>query len=300
MVPHPALTIIVNPAAGRGRGLRALPAIERLLAGRGVDFVARISESPKDPERIAREAAADGAKVVAAIGGDGLAGMVANALVGTGAALAVIPTGTGNDFARMLGIDRRHPTAASRMLIDPRIEPIDVVRISTSAGERIYVNVAGAGFDSAVNETANRMKPRLHGTATYIVALVKTLRRFTPANFTITLDGEDSRTLPAMMIAFGNGRSYGGGMRVCPNASLADGFLEICIVQAMGKGEFLRSFPKVFRGTHVRHPKVEMLRAAQVRIAADRDVQIYADGEPAGLLPATLTVLPHALRVVMP
>jgi diacylglycerol kinase (ATP) len=161
------------------------------------------------------------------------------------------------------------------------------------------VNVAGAGFDSEVNEIANSMRTRVQGTAKYVAAVFKTLRRFAPATFEVSVDGDRS-SLSGMLIAVGNGRSYGGGMHVCPAASLTDGILDVCVVGGMSKGAFLRAFPRVFRGTHVTHPKVTMRRGGKIEIAADRPFDVYADGEPAGPLPAVFEVVERALKVAVP
>ena len=295
------MVVIANPASGRGRAERMIPGVRTELKDLGPGSELRISNGPDDPPRLAREAVADGADIVAAMGGDGMVGMVAGALLGTSATLGVIPTGTGNDFATFLGIRRRRPAEALAGLRDPRYRQIDVVRLEAADGkERHFVNVAGAGFDSDVNETANRMRTRVQGTAKYVAAVFKTLRRFEPAGFRMTIDGGEEIPLSAMLIAVGNGRSYGGGMKVTPDASLDDGLLEVCAVKAMGRGEFLRAFPKVFRGTHVRHPKVETWRAKRVELSADRPFEVYADGEPAGPLPATFEVVPGALRLAVP
>jgi diacylglycerol kinase (ATP) len=212
----------------------------------------------------------------------------------------VIPTGTGNDFARLLGIDRRKPVDQAAGLLDPSFVDIDAVQLSLGDGyEGYFLNVAGAGFDSEVNETANRMRTRVQGTAKYVAAVFATLRRFRPARFEVSVDG-DRRALSAMLVAVGNGRSYGGGMHVCPSAMLNDSLLDVCVVGGMGRGEFVRAFPRVFRGTHVSHPKVTMLRGAKVEISADRPFDVYADGERAGPLPAVFEVLTGALRVALP
>lgn len=319
----PSLVVIVNPTSGRGRSGKILPRVREALAASGVDHDVRLSRSPLDPPRMAEEAAREGARIVAAMGGDGMVGMVGSSLVGTGAALGVIPVGTGNDFARMIGLNRKKPVEAVKLLAgDPRIVPIDAVRVSgtstgaegslgsggsggsegSDAGSDVaahFINVAGAGFDSDVTETANRMKSRVQGTAKYVAAVIKTLRVFTPAQFEVTVDGE-SRSLSGMLIAVGNGRSYGGGMNVCPDASLTDGALEVCVVGGMSKGAFLRAFPRVFRGTHVDHPKVTMMRGARVELAADRPFNVYADGERSVPLPAVFEVLPKALEVAVP
>jgi diacylglycerol kinase (ATP) len=225
--------------------------------------------------------------------------MVGAALVGTETALGVIPTGTGNDFARFIGINRKKPIDAVAALVDPDIRAIDAVRVSGGGREERFINVAGAGFDSEVNETANNMKWKAQGTAKYVAAVVGTLRRFTPAQFEVTVDGEH-RSLSGMLIAVGNGESYGGGMRVAAGASLTDGQLEVCVVGGMSRSAFLRAFPKVFRGTHVTHPKVTMLRGARVEISSDRPFDVYADGERSVPLPAVFEVLPGSLKVAFP
>jgi diacylglycerol kinase (ATP) len=299
-VVAPRVVVVANPASGRGKAERLIPAVREALRELGSGSELRISDGPEDAPRLAAQACTDGADVVAAMGGDGMVGMVATALIGKDAALGVVPTGTGNDFARLLGIDRRHPVAAVRGLRGPRIIDVDAVHLSLGDGsKRSFVNVAGAGFDSEVNETANRMRTRIQGTVKYVAAVFKTLRRFSPATFEVSIDGDRS-SLSGMLIAVGNGRSYGGGMHVCPSAVITDGILEVCVVGGMSKGEFVRAFPRVFRGTHVTHPKVTMLRGAKIEISADRHFDVYADGEPAGPLPAMFEVAPHALKVAVP
>jgi diacylglycerol kinase (ATP) len=292
------VVVVVNPTSGRGRAARVLPRVRDALLDLGVDADVQVSSGPEQPPILARRAVEDGAEVVAAMGGDGMAGMVASALIGSKAALAVIPTGTGNDFSRMLGIDRRKPLDAIRLLVDPEIREIDVVRVTGGGREALYVNVAGAGFDSEVTETANRMTWGIQGTAKYVVAVVKTLSVWTAAQFDVVVDGR-RESLSGMLVAVGNGRSYGGGMKVCPDASLTDGLLDVCVVGGMPRTEFLRAFPSVFRGTHVKHPKVRMRRGARVEIAADRPFHVYADGDRSVPLPATFEVLPRELRVLV-
>lgn len=299
MTSAAAVTVVVNPVAGRGKAAKLIPGVRKALDRAGISHRLLLSSGPDDPERMARDAAAHGADVVAALGGDGLVGMIVNGLMGTPTALAVIPGGNGNDFARGLGLDRRHPVLSVDLLRSPRFRSIDTVEVTTDEARRFYVSVAGAGFDSAVNETANRMKSRLTGTARYVAAVVATLREFKPAGFRIDV-GDGPVSIEAMMVAVGNGQSYGGGMRVCPGADLGDGSVEVCIVGAMGKLEFLWNFPKVFRGTHATHPKVTMLRGTTVEIRSDHDAQVYADGEKVGSLPAEFRVLPGALKVVVP
>jgi len=293
--PREAVVVVANPAAGRGKGARLIPRVAEALTEMGVPHEIAVSEGPDRLEPLARRAAEEGVRVVAALGGDGTAGIVANGLIGTDTALAVIPAGTGDDFAKTVAT--ADLGAALRMLAEPHIDRIDVARVSADGAERYYLNIAGAGFDSEVNETANAMRARIGPTATYVLSVIRTLRKFRPSTFKMMIDGMDE-VLDAMLVVLGNGRMYGGGMKVCPNASFTDGKLDVCIVEAMSTGAFLRAFPKVFRGTHVRHPKVRMLQGSRVELDADRDVKVYADGERVGRLPAVFEAVPGALRVV--
>jgi diacylglycerol kinase (ATP) len=270
-----------------------------MLRSLGAPHTIETSKGSEDAERLAHDAAAvGGADIVAALGGDGHVGAVANGLLGTGVALAVIPSGTGNDFARHLGLDCNDPLGATSLLVAPAFRALDVVQVKTPEQARHYVNVGGAGFDSDVNEHANGVR-WLQGTAKYVYSTFVTLARFRPGQFAVSVDGQpyDFR---GMMLAVGNGSSYGGGMRVCPEARSDDGMLEVCVIQELSRWQFVKAFPKVFKGRHGEHPAVRFLRGQEIEISADRAFQVYADGERVGGLPATFTVLPGALRVVVP
>jgi diacylglycerol kinase (ATP) len=293
-----SVAVVANPTSGRGKGAKLIPQVDALLRSLGVDHTMLICKSGEDAERLARQAAEGGAGIVAALGGDGQVGLVANGIMESGSALAVIPAGTGNDFARHIGLDRKDPLAAARMLAHPEIRKVDAVRIKTRERERYFVNVGGAGFDSEVNEHANKVR-RLKGTPKYIYSTFVTLARFKAGRFQVTVDGEP-HDLPAMMIAVGNGSSYGGGMLVVPDARVDSGTLDVCVIGRISKPQFVKTFPKVFKGRHVTHPAVTMLRGKEIEISAEREFQVYADGEFVGTLPATFTVLPQALPLVMP
>ena len=292
------IAVIANPTSGRGKGEKLIPKVDALLRSMDVGHTMEICRGPEDPERLARKAAEGGAEIVVALGGDGQVGLCANGLIGTGAALAVFPAGSGNDFAKHIGLNPRDPLSAARLLSQPATRAIDVVRARAPEGERYFVNVAGAGFDSEVNVLANRTR-FVKGTAKYIYSVFMTLARFKAGEFRVLLDGEE-HVLPAMMVTVGNGSSYGGGMRVCPDADLEDGVLDVCVLGKVSKFEFVKTFPKVFKGRHVDHPAVTMLKAREIEISADRPFQLFGDGEPMGSLPVTLSVMPGALQVVMP
>ena len=290
------LVVVANPTAGGGKAGKLIGRADVVLRDLRVAHRVLVAGSPQDMEATCRREAEAGAGIVAVIGGDGTVSCAANGLLGTGSALAVLPAGAGDDFAKTIGAARFD--AALRLLAAPRIATIDVIRVGTADRGRIFVNVAGAGFDSEVNETANGMGHRLGGTATYLVALVKTLRRFNPADYVVTIDDHE-QALAAMLVVVGNGISFGGGMKVLPRATLTDGKLDVCIVEALSTGAFLRAFPKVYTGSHLTHPKVQMTTARSVRIEANREIQVYADGERVGALPASFEVIPAALPVVV-
>jgi diacylglycerol kinase (ATP) len=293
-----AIAVVANPSSGRGKGTRLIPQVDALLHSLGLEHRMHVSQDPFDPERLSRQAAEEGAEIVAALGGDGHVGACANALVGTQSALAVIPAGAGNDFARHLGLNRKDPLAAARLLASPTIAKIDVALAKTSQRERYYVNVAGVGFDSEVNAHANRVR-FVQGTLKYVFSTFVTLARFTAGRFSVCVDGKE-HTLPGMLIAVANGSSYGGGMLVCPEARLDDGTLDVCVIGEIPKWDFVRTFPKVFKGRHVEHPKVLMLRGKKIEVSAERPFQVFADGELVGPIPATFTVVAGALSVVVP
>lgn len=292
------IVLVANPTSGKGKGKRLLPRAVAAFRALGLDHEVIVTTDGGHPERAAREAAASGASVVAALGGDGLVGACANALIGTDTALAIIPAGSGNDFARNLGLDRKRPLNAIPLIAEDVARPIDAAYAEGPGWARHFICVAGSGFDSDANEVANELK-RLSGTLRYIVATFRTLISFRPAEFTLRIDGEEHR-MEAMMVAIGNARSYGGGMNICPDAILDDGLLDVTIVGAVSKPTFLRVFPRVFKGTHVTHPAVSTYRGAKIEVEASRPFTAYADGERFGELPVTYTVVPKALRVVAP
>lgn len=292
------IVLIANPSSGGGKGGRIMPRAIQALATLGRPHRVVVSEDGRHPERAAREAVESRAEVVVALGGDGHVSACANALIGTDTALSIIPTGTGNDFARRLGFDHRRPLRSIALLERGARRSVDSVRAEGPGWARRYVCVAGAGFDSATNAVANTMK-RLRGTTKYVVALLRTLRTFHPAEFRIVTDHDDLR-LDAMMVAVANAASYGGGMMVCPDALLDDGVLDLCVVGAMSRRSFVAAFPSVYRGTHVTHPDVTMLRSRSVSLESSRPFDVYADGERFGPLPATFTVEPGTLEVIAP
>ena len=290
-----SVVVVANPTAGDGKAGRLIGKVNAILEQLGVDHEIRVSGSPEELEQLAHAAGEQGG-IVAVLGGDGSVNLAVNGLAGTSGTLAVLPAGTGDDFAKAIDVGKLE--AATRLLADPKTVDVDLIGVTAGVEERRFINVAGAGFDSEVSDVAAGMRRRLGSRAHYAIATVKTLPRFVPARFHLDLDGS-SIDVDAMLVVVGNSYAYGGGMKVLPQASIVDGALDICIVTAMSKAAFLRAFPKVYVGKHATHPNVMMLRGTDLKVEANRRVSVFADGEKVGSLPAVFTVLPKALPVVV-
>jgi YegS/Rv2252/BmrU family lipid kinase len=298
--------LVHNPTAGGGRAGRLVPEVAARLAADGVEAEQHQTRSLEDA-RLAACQAATSVDAVIAVGGDGTVGACAAGLAdaapvrptgwpgepGTRAALGVVPAGGGNDAARSLGLPAGDPLAAAGLLTLLHRRPADLA----SVAGRAYLNVAGAGFDSEVNRIANQRLGWAGNRPRYVGAVLAELVVGRTAQFRLSLDGQATE-LRGWLVAVANGPSYGGGMLVAPQASLADGLLEVVVISGIGKLEFLRTFPKVFSGRHVGHPAVAVHRATRVELDADRPLAVYADGEPAGTLPATFEVRRAAITVL--
>ncbi|HET6749330.1 MAG TPA: diacylglycerol kinase family protein [Actinomycetes bacterium] len=288
--------LVHNPTAGGGRAGKLLPAVAGRLRAGGVQVDEHATRSLEDA-RVAACEAAGTVDAVVAVGGDGTVGACAGGLADAGpgarAALGVVPAGGGNDAARSLGLPFGDPLAAAALLPGLHRRPADLARV----GERSYLVVAGAGFDSEVNRVANQRLAWAPARARYAGALLVELVVGRPAGFRLTLDGQEHQ-LRAWFVAVANSQSYGGGMRIAPDARLDDGLLDVVVIGDIGRAEFLAAFPKVFSGRHVDHRAVTIHRARRVELAADRALAVYADGEPAGSLPAGFEVHPAAINVM--
>jgi YegS/Rv2252/BmrU family lipid kinase len=286
--------LIVNPAAGGGRAGRAAPAVVDALRAHGLT-VRR--EDTRDLDH-ARELALEGARggeIAVTLGGDGLAGAAADALRGVpGSILGVLPGGRGNDLARVLGIGQ-DPVAACATVAGGVARELDLGVV----GERAYVGIASCGFDSDANRIANEA-PSWLGNLVYAYGAIRTLIAWRPARFELVLDGE-RHAFTGYSVGACNSKAYGGGMYAAPDALLDDGQLDVVYAERISKLRFLmRILPKVFKGTHVREPSVHVLRGRDLEIAADRPFTMYADGDPIGELPLRVSVLPGAVRVLVP
>lgn len=298
------LTLLVNPSAGGGRAHAHAGVVERVLRRAGASVRVEAAGSARELNERARLAVTEAqhdighgrAHAVVAVGGDGTVHTVLQAVGDTGVPLGVVAAGSGDDAARAWGLPRATPGTAAEVLLRGRPRPVDLASARTDDGRVFWFGtVVAAGFDARVSERALSLQ-RVPSLVRYVVAVVAELREFRPLPYELVLDGETIRT-DAMLVAVANSASYGGGMRVCPDARPDDGLLDVLVLDSLPTADFVRVFPRVYRGTHVSHPAVHVRRAAEVRIDGN-DVTAFADGEPLAQLPLTVHVRPAALTVL--
>ncbi len=284
------IALLTNPTSGKGRGAKVRDTVRDRLAASGAkvkDLQGRDGDEALD---LARAAVADGVEALVVVGGDGMVHLAVNAVAGSPTTLGIIPAGTGNDVARYLDLPRKDALVAADTVLAGRTRTLDLA----CSGPKFYITVLSAGFDAIVNERANKMTwPK--GQMRYNLATVAELRTFEPLKYTLDLDGA-TRRLEAMLVAVGNGPSYGGGLRITEGASLDDGLLDVVIIKPMSRLELVKTYPKLFKGTHTTHPQYERHRVRRVTIASP-GVTAYADGERFGALPLTVECVPGALTV---
>lgn len=282
--------LIINPVSGQGKGATIGTYVAGFLNQKSIDYTivtgnSSVALTDHLATFIEKNPNCDG---VIAVGGDGLLHIILQKVVPAQIPFTIIPAGTGNDFVRTLGWDLEN--------VDQQLErvtttPPTSIDLGLVDGEW-FGAILSTGFDSVVNEKANTMQwPK--GPMKYNAAIAIELPRFKPRHYEITLDDRTIST-EAMLIAVSNGRSYGGGMLVCPNASITDGSFDVMVLHPVSKIEFLKVFPKVFAGTHVTHPAVEILRSTTVKI--ESKAVAYADGERIGQLPVTAECISGAVQ----
>jgi len=286
------IALLANPSAADGRSVKCLDIARRELEACGLEYTMSTPAGRDAARRAAREAGERGDTVVA-VGGDGTVGLIAGALRGTPGRLLVIPAGRGNDFARVLSIPT-DPAAAARLVLDGVERTVDVGDVDGQT----FICIASFGFDSDANRIANDAK-LIRGNLVYLYAALRALVGWKHAGFHVVIDGQ-AHDLRGWSVAVANSKAYGGGMFIAPQAELDDGEFDVVMVAESSKLQFLKDIPKVFKGAHADSPGVRILRGAKVELSADRPFDIYADGDPIGRLPATVSISPRSLKVLVP
>jgi len=287
------LVLLANPAAGKGRGAQGVDAVAGRLRAGGFQVERLVPNDPEQAANQAGEAVRSGAGSLVCMGGDGMVHLGLQAVAASHTTLGIIATGTGNDVARALDLPRGDPLRAADLILASQARRIDLAETQGT----YFATVLATGFDSKVNERANTMRwPR--GQMRYNLATLSELSVFTPLRYNLEIDGRRLE-LDAMLVAVGNGPSYGGGLRITHGARIDDGHLDVVIIKPLSRLELLRVYPQLFSGKHVTHRQYEHHLAREVSLAAP-GIVAYADGERLGSLPLTVRVSPNALRVYAP
>lgn len=290
------LVLIANPGSGRGKVAKLLPRLRAELTAAGANYAAHMTEHAGHAIELAEQAVHDGADVIAAIGGDGTVNEIVNGMrriPDADAAMAIVPAGSGSDFARSFQTSPGIEGAAQRLL-DGETRSIDVATIHMGSDRRHFINIAEAGLGGSVVERAERL-PRWLGRSRYLIAFWPTWARFSPVEVTVETDsGSYSGLCHNVIVA--NASYFGGGMHVAPNADPTDGALEVQL-NVGPKRQAFTMIPKVYKGRHLGDERVVQLRGAHIDIAAELPLRVEADGEPLGLSPLTIDVTGH-LQVI--
>ena len=303
--PEGRCVFLVNPASANGSTGRRWPEIARRAAASGLEGDALLSERPGHLAELAREAARDGARLLVVVGGDGSVYEVANGLAGLPDApeVAVVPRGTGWDFVRTFGIPRDVERAVT-IALEGETRVIDLGRVSYRAWDGsdaagVFANVGSAGMSGAIAKRANETTKALGGKLSYLWATFAVFSRWQAAELSIEVDAE-RRTGRMFDVVVANGRFFGGGMEICPEAEPDDGRFDVLTIGDVTKRDLVLTMPKIYRGSHLPHPKAELLRGSTVRVSSDSPIPIQLDGEQPGTTPVRFEVLPAALRLRVP
>lgn len=285
--------LVVNSKAGKGRASKLANQFEELLNSNNLPYEI-IKESTYEETVLKYRLSIASGKFdkVIAIGGDGLVNLCLQEIAERNIGLAVVPAGTGNDFARAVGSHKKNVDTIFNFIASQDPTSIDLGLVTGDFGRRWYVQVLSTGFDALVNNLANRITwPR--GQIKYTLATILTLARFNPISYELIIDDKTVKQ-NLMLLSVANGETYGGGMRICPDASNSDGIFDILLVHPVSKIVLLTIFPKVFAGKHVPHPKIEIIRAKNIKLSANASA--FADGEFVSKLPIEIANVQNALK----
>lgn len=284
---------IVNENAGRGKTGKRWPKLQENLLHSGILYDCYVTSRPKEATEVAKQAAKNQYTHVFAVGGDGTVNEVVNGVVGNNTVFGVLPTGTGNDFARMLRVPQN--PAWLRGLPEKKQKAVDLMEVDGT----FIAGAIGIGFDGAVAADINRASwKKRAGTFGYVLSMLKLIVTFKPFTLNLEIDGEAVFFRNCWLAAVGNGQFYGGGMRICPAAMHDDGELDIVVVHNLSRVGVLSIFPKVFTGNHIHHPQVECFRGKTVRVLTDPAVPMHGDGETLGNTPCEIRIRPQSINVI--
>lgn len=285
---------IVNPAAGAGSAMDRFHSFKSLMDLRGMDYGFVLTERPGHAPELARAALFAGETAIVAVGGDGTAQEVASALKGSGAAMGVLPFGTGNDFAKGLGIPNTEE-ALLDMLLRFHLRRVD----GAYANGRFFINVAGFGFDAEVVVNTEKYKKRYRGMLPYMLGIFEALLRLKPIHIAMRADGGEAEELDVILLSACNGTHFAGGINLAPEADQSDGLLDICIVTKLNRLGFLNLLPRYIKGRHLHSRHIRYFKAKEVGCESLTESALNLDGELYSHTPARFTIEPGALNMIV-
>lgn len=284
---------IVNPVAGSGRTKANFDQVKAALEQKGIPFSFEYTTGKNHAFELAKKAIAEGYENIISVGGDGTANEIASALVNSGANMGILPFGTGNDFARSLGLST-DPIKAMETVIYGKPHPID----AAEANGIPFLNVAGTGFDVDVIIYTEKFKKRFNGALPYLLGIFQSLLHLKPATFTVTADGE-TFTERALLFDACNGAFFAGGLNVAPLAAYNDGMLDVCILKNLSIPAFLMLLPRFAKGKHLNSKHIMYFKAKEITVESDRECLLNLDGELGSSTPVTFKILPNALNMLL-
>lgn len=287
---------IVNPVAQRGNSIKEWQYAREYLLNRGIPFSECISEKAGDCIDFAKKGAEEGHCSIISVGGDGTINEVVNGLRSSleNVNIGILPTGTGNDFAKSLEIPN-NTLEALDIILKGKTKKTDIGRVNG----KLFLNVGGVGFDAEVCNVANTSMKKLTGTSAYLVSVIKTLFNFTPTDLSLTID-DNVYNEKVWLTSVANGKYFGNGMKVAPDAELNDGLFDIVVVKETSALYFLRVFPSVFNGTHIKDESVKVIRGKKVILESPVKLTVQCDGEIIGTTPITFEVIHNGISVFCP
>lgn len=293
------VTVLTNPLSGHGNAPHAAERAVAQFQRRGIDVCEIVGTDAAHARRLVDDALDRGTDALVVVGGDGVISLALQALATGDVPLGIVPAGTGNDHAREYRLPTGDPEAAADIVVEGHTESVDLGRIVDASGAvKWFGTVMAAGFDSLVSDRTNRMRWP-HGRMRYNVAMLAEMSKLRLLPFRLTFDDGPELRTDLTLAAFGNTRSYGGGMLICPGADHSDGLLDVTMITSASRTRLIRLFPTVFKGTHVHLDEVSTRRARTVHVECP-GINAYADGDFAAALPVTVSAVSGALQILVP
>lgn len=286
--------VIVNPVAGKT--CKYWPAIKDVLREGEFDFEVQFTEERGHATTVAREA--NGYDRIVSVGGDGTLNEIVNGIMGSDIVVSVVPTGTGNDFVKSAGLFTDHITAA-RHVSTENIKKVDVGSLVYEGGKRYFIGVAGMGFDGLVSKTTSRVDKPKAGTVPYVLGILKHLAEYKSVEVSLTVD-DVTIEQKVMFVDVANGKYVGCGMTIAPHAEVDDGIFDVIIIGNLGRIESLIQLPTLYRGTHLKNPRVGFLRGEHVELHSEDSLSIHVEGEYIGQTPAVFDIHKKSLKICAP